>query len=121
MNSSSDNIEIMINDKANAAEKMFAFNCVHLLYYKFHKMNPNRGGSYHIDSPDWIKIEKTAINSINKNDNKCFQYTVIVALNHEQNYGHLERITQINPFINKYNWNETIHPSKKMTGKNSKK
>ena len=75
----------------------------------------------HIDSPDWIKIKKTAINSINKNDNKCFQYNVIVALNHEQNYGHLERITQINPFISKYNWNETIHPSKKMTGKNSKK
>ena len=29
----------------------FIFNCVHLLYYKCHKVNPNHGGSY-IDSPD---------------------------------------------------------------------
>ena len=32
----------------------FAFDYVHLLYYKCHKTNSNRGGSY-IDSPDWIK------------------------------------------------------------------
>ena len=29
----------------------FVFNYVHLMYYKFHKINPNRGGSY-IGSPD---------------------------------------------------------------------
>ena len=29
----------------------FVFDCVHLLYYKCHKINPNRCGSY-IDSPD---------------------------------------------------------------------
>ena len=29
----------------------FVFNYVHLLYYKHHKINPNRGGSL-IDSPD---------------------------------------------------------------------
>ena len=39
--------------KAN--EVVFAY--VHLLYYKRHKINPNRGGSY-IDSPDWIKKQK---------------------------------------------------------------
>ena len=27
------------------------FDCVHLLYYKCHKINPNHGGWY-IDSPD---------------------------------------------------------------------
>ena len=32
----------------------FAFNYVQLLYYKCHKINTNRSGSY-IDSPDWIK------------------------------------------------------------------
>ena len=31
----------------------FIFDYVHLLYYKCHKINANRGGSY-IDSPDWI-------------------------------------------------------------------
>ena len=35
----------------------FVFNFVHLLYYKYHKINPNRGESY-IDSPDWIKLKK---------------------------------------------------------------
>ena len=43
----------------------FVFDYVPLLYYKYHKINPNRGGSY-IDSPDWIKSKKTAINLINK-------------------------------------------------------
>ena len=32
----------------------FVFDYVYLLYYKCHKTNLNRGGSY-IDSPDWIK------------------------------------------------------------------
>ena len=40
-------------------------------------------GSY-IDSPDWIKNKKAAINPLNKNDNKCFQYAVIVALYYEE-------------------------------------
>ena len=32
----------------------FVFDYVNLLYYKYHKINPNRGESY-IDYPDWIK------------------------------------------------------------------
>ena len=71
----------------------FVFNYVHLLYYKCHKINLNRGGSY-IDSPDWIKSEKATINPINKKDNKCFQYAVTVALNHEKNREHADRITK---------------------------
>ena len=47
-----------------------------MLYYKFHKINLNLGGS-NIDSTDWIKNKKTTINLINKKDNKCSQYTVI--------------------------------------------
>ena len=58
----------------------FAFDVVHLMYYKCHKINLNRGGSY-IDSPDWIKSKKTAIDCINKKDNKCFQYTARVTIN----------------------------------------
>ena len=79
----------------------FVFGYVHLLYYKFHKINPNRGESY-LDSPDWIKIKKTTINIVNKKDNKCFQYVVIVALNHEEIGKYAERRTKIKPFINKY-------------------
>ena len=33
------------------------FDCVNLLHYKCHKINPKRSGSY-IDSPDWIKTKK---------------------------------------------------------------
>ena len=71
MHSKSGNIEIMINDEANEVMKElfdslknryqnnlesmkgsdFAFDYVRLLYYKFHKINPNSGGSY-IDSSD---------------------------------------------------------------------
>ena len=60
----------------------FIFDCVHFMYYKCHKINPNSGGSY-IDSPDWIKNEKATINPINKNDNECFQYAATVALNYK--------------------------------------
>ena len=73
-----DNIEIMINDEAdevikklfksfknryrNSLESMkgseFVFDYVHLLYYKCHKTNLNRGGLY-IDSPGCIKKQKS--------------------------------------------------------------
>ena len=57
----------------------FTFDYVQLLYYKCHKINLNRGGSY-IDSPDWIKNKKALINRINKKDNKCFQYAITVSV-----------------------------------------
>ena len=78
MNSKSDKIEIMINDEADEAiEELFkspqnryqnnlgesisgsefVFDYVHVLFYKLHKKNPNRGGSY-IDSPNWIRTKK---------------------------------------------------------------
>ena len=81
----------------------FVFDYVHLIYYKCHKINLNCGGS-NIDSSDWI-------NPINKKDNKCFQYTVTVALNHEEIKKDPERITKIKPFINKYKWKGINFPS----------
>ena len=59
------------------------FTQVHLVYYKCHIRNQNRGGSY-IDSPDWIKNKQATINLISKKDNKCFRYAVTVALNYEE-------------------------------------
>ena len=82
------------------------------MYYKCHKINPNRGES-HIDSPDWIKSKKAVISPINKEDNKCFQYVVTVALNHGDIKQVLQRITKIKPFINKYNWEGIHFPSDK--------
>ena len=62
----------------------FVFYYVHLLYYKCHKINSNRGRFYK-DSPDWMKNKKATISPINKKDNKCLQYDVTVALNYEEN------------------------------------
>ena len=39
----------------------FVFNSVQLLYYKCHRINFRRGGSYN-DSPDWMKKKKATIN-----------------------------------------------------------
>ena len=85
MHSKSDSIEVMISDEADEVIKdlfnslknryqnklesikgsELVFDYVHWLYYKCHKINPNRGGSY-IDSSDWIKSEKGTINPINE-------------------------------------------------------
>ena len=52
MHSKSDNIEIMIDNKADEViEKLFELRC---------------------DSPDQIKNKKATINPINKKDNNCF-------------------------------------------------
>ena len=80
----------------------FAFGYVQLMYYKCHKINVNREGS-HIDYSDWIKSKTATINSINKKDNKCFQYVVRVALNYEGIKKDPQKIKKIKPFINEYN------------------
>ena len=51
-----------------------------------------------------MKNKKAAINTINKKDNKFFQYAVTVALSYEGIKKDLQRITKAKPFINKYNW-----------------
>ena len=65
----------------------FAFDYVHLLYYKCHKINPNCWGSY-IDSPDWIKSKtnNAKINPIKEKTkgNNYFQFAVTVTLNYEE-------------------------------------
>ena len=88
----------------------FIFGSVQLVDYKCHKVNFRRGGSY-IDSPDWIKKKKARINPKNKDD-ECFQYAVTVALNYGKIELHPERVSNIKPFINKYNLRGTKYPSK---------
>ena len=60
----------------------FIFDLVQLLYYKCHKVNFKRDGSY-VDCPDWIKKKKTTINTKNTDD-ECFQYAISIALNYEE-------------------------------------
>ena len=57
----------------------FVFDSVDLLHDNLPKISLNRGRSG-IDSPKLLK--KAAINPKN-NDDKCFQYAVIAALNYQ--------------------------------------
>ena len=54
----------------------------------------NHGGSY-IDPLGWISNKKATVNPINKKDNKCSQYAVTIALNHEEIKKDLQRIKKI--------------------------
>ena len=87
----------------------FIFDSIDLLYYDLHKISLNRGGSY-IDSLKWLKDKKATINPKNKDD-KCFQYAITVALNHEQIKKDPQRITKMKPFIDQYNWKKISFPS----------
>ena len=71
------------------------FDCVHLLYQKCLIINTNGGESY-IDSPDWIKGQKTTTKSINIYDNKYFLYAATLALNQKEIRKNSERMTKIN-------------------------
>ena len=114
----SDNIEIMFGDdnddiieqlfesllqkcEENLQNKMrgseLEFDGANFLYYDFNKTSINRGGSY-IDSPKWLKNKKSTINPKN-NDDKCFQYTVTLALNHDKIKKDPQRVSKIKPFL----------------------
>ena len=54
----------------SAKNSEFVFDRVDLLHYNLHKISLNGGGSY-IDSTEWLKNKKAAINL--KNNDKCFQ------------------------------------------------
>ena len=71
----------------------FVPDSVDLLYHHLHKISLKRSKSY-IDSPKWLKNKKTTINPKN-NDDKCFQYAIIAALNREEIKNHPERISLI--------------------------
>ena len=88
----------------------FIFNSVQFLYYKCHKVNFGRGGSY-IYSPEQITQKKAKINPKNKDD-KCFRYAVTVALSYREIESNPERVSKIKQFINKYDWKGINYPSK---------
>ena len=75
----------------------FVFDSVDSLYYKLHKISLNGGRSY-IDSRKWLKNKKATINPKN-NDDKCLEYAITVALNHQNIKNNPERITKIKPFL----------------------
>lgn len=77
----------------------FIFDSVDFLHYKFHKISLSRGRSC-IDSSKWLKNKGAPINP-KKNDNKCFQCAVTVALNRENNVKDPQRTFKL--FVDQYN------------------
>ena len=59
----------------------FVFQSVGLLSYHIHKTSLKRGNSY-IKSPEWVANKKAIINPKNV-DNRCFEYSIVVALHHK--------------------------------------
>ena len=92
-----------------------------MLYYKCHKTNFKLGGSY-TEFLDLMK-NKNEIRNLKNKDDKCFQHVVMVVLNYRVIESHPERVSNIKPIINKYNWNGIKYPSKiddwKTFGKNN--
>ena len=75
--------------------RSYIFERVDLLEYHLHEISLNRGSSS-IDSPEWIKHKKVTINPQNTNNNNCFQYAIIAALNYQNINHNPERISNLN-------------------------
>ena len=88
----------------------YFFEKVDLLQYHFHKVTLKRGSSY-IASPDWVNNKKSTINPHNINDNNCFLYSIVAALNYQSIPSNPERISNLKPFISGYNWDDIEFPA----------
>ena len=61
----------------------FVFESVELMDYKLHRVHLRRGRSY-IKSPEWLLHKEAKINPKNKNDDECFRWSTISALNYNK-------------------------------------
>ena len=75
----------------------FVFESIGLLSYHIHKTILRRENSY-IKSPEWIANKKTTINPKNE-ENRCFEYSIVVALHHKEIKNHPERISRIHHYF----------------------
>ena len=89
----------------------FIISSVNLLYYHLQKTSLKRTGSSYIDSPKRVKSKKATIDPKN-NDNNCFQYALTVALNYQDIKSHPERVSNLKPFIDLYDWKGINLPPK---------
>ena len=97
--------EIILRNESN-----FVFESVGLLSYHIHKTSLKRGNSY-IKSPEWIASKKAIINPKNKDD-RCFEYSIVVALRHMEIKSHPERIQgNHHLFSCDYNWQGIDFPA----------
>ena len=88
----------------------FTFDHIDHLDYHFNMVNLNRGSTY-TTLQKRIANKKCIINPKNTNDNACFAYAIMVALNHSKISNNSQRISNIMHFVNKYNWTNTDFPA----------
>ena len=96
--------EIILRNGSN-----FVFESVYLLSYHLHKISLRKGRSY-IKSPERVLNKRATTNPKNK-DNKCFHYSITVALHIQNIQNHPERISNIKSFIDQYNWEGIDFPA----------
>ena len=118
-NEADDIIKRLINSFLNNYQKdelilikrsNFVFESVGLLSYHIHKTSLKRGNSY-IKSPEWVANKKAIINPKNV-DNRCFEYSIIVALRHKEIKNHPERIQGNHHLLScDYNWQGIDFPA----------
>ena len=56
-----------------------------------------------IKTPEWLALKRSVLNPLN-NDNKYFQFSVILSLYNKQIGKSFCRISKIRPYINNLNW-----------------
>ena len=78
----------------------FIFKEVLYMNINIHQLNLTRGSSY-LPLPDWLARKKAIINPKNE-DQECFKWAVITALEFQNIESHPERISNLIKFSNKY-------------------
>ena len=88
----------------------FVFESVDLLSYHSHKTSLKKGNSY-IKCPESVGNKKATTNPKNEYD-KCFKYSITVALHHNKFKNHLERISNMYHFFScERNWEGIEFPA----------
>ena len=87
----------------------FKFDEVLFLNMNFHWLNLTRGSSY-LPLLDWIEKKKAIINPQN-NDEECFKWVVITALEWTEINSHPERVSNLRKFVDNYDWSGLRFPA----------
>ena len=88
----------------------YIFDRVVLREYHFHKVSLKRGSSY-IPSPKWLINKKSTLDPHNKEDNWCFLFAIVLALNYQSISNNPQRVNNLMPFIPNYNWDNIEFPA----------
>ena len=86
----------------------FRFDEVVFLDVNFHRLNLTRGSSY-LPLPDWTEKKKAIINPQN-DDEECFKWAVITALEWTEIKSHSERMSNLKKFVDNYDWSGLRFP-----------